>query len=94
MAKRIYSIVAIIAIIIIISLILSPQLISISTKFWIVSIVYALFVGSIHGLLAHSVSAKQKDSLVVYPLLMGMLFTALLLVYIYLVMPFVLPGFM
>ena len=45
-------------------------------------------------LLAHSVSARQKDSLVVYPLLMGMLFTALLLVYIYLVMPFVLPGFM
>lgn len=93
MAKRIYSIIAIVAILIVVYFIFNPQTLGAGTQFWVVSILYAIFVGSIHGLIAYSVSAEKKDSLVVYPLLMGMLFTALFLGYIYMVMPFVVPGF-
>jgi len=94
MAKRIYSIITIISIAIIIFLIINPMSMGNSTLFWIVVILYTLIVGSAHGLLAHSLSARQKDSQVFYPFLMGTLFMALLLIYIFLILPFVLPDFM
>lgn len=94
MAKRIYSIIAAITFVIIIYLIFNPHAIASRTLLWSVSILYALLVGSIHGILGHSLSATQKGNLIFYPLLMGILFTALVFIYIYLVLPLIIPGFM
>ena len=59
MAKRIYGIIAAIALVIIIYLIFNPHAIASRTLLWSVSILYALLVGSIHGILGHSLSERQ-----------------------------------
>ncbi|MBY5958981.1 hypothetical protein KUV50_12590 [Membranicola marinus] len=94
MARRIYSIITAISILIIIYLISTPVVIGEDALFWIVIVLYSVIVGSVHGLLSHSISSKKKDALVFYPFLMGGLFMALLLIYIFLILPFVIPGFM
>jgi hypothetical protein len=94
MAKRIYIILGLIALATILYLIISPEGIQLKTLVWIVTIVYAVFVGCVHGIITHSLTAKQKGSLMFYPVLMGALFGLLAYIYIYVVMPIIIPGFM
>ncbi|MBK7289351.1 MAG: hypothetical protein KBF82_08225 [Chitinophagaceae bacterium] len=94
MAKKIYSIIAVITIIIIIYLILNPQTFASRPLLWVVTILYTFLVGAIHGILGHSLSSKQKGNLIFYPLLMGILFSVLVFIYLYVVLPLIVPGFM
>lgn len=60
---------------------------------WMISLVYLVIMGSVHGLVAHSLTARQKRSQVVYPVAMGALYAVLAYVYMYLVLPQIVPGF-
>lgn len=94
MAKRIYTILGVIVLIIMIYFIINPQTISTRPLVWIVTILYAVVVGCIHGVLAHSLSVKQKGNLIFYPVAMGILFSVFAFIYIYVVLPLIIPGFM
>lgn len=94
MAKRIYIIAGVIALFLVLYFILNPQDIAWKQLLWIVTLLYAIVVGAIHGILAHSLTSKQKGNLIFYPLAMGGLFTLLVYIYIYVVLPQVIPGFL
>jgi hypothetical protein len=94
MAKKIYIILGAIALIFMIYLIINPQSIASKTIVWYVSVLYAVVIGCIHGILGHSLSAKQKGNLVLYPVAMGALFGVLAFIYLFVVLPLILPGYM
>jgi len=94
MAKRIYIIIGAIALIIMIYFVVNPQASASRFVIWIVTILYAVVIACIHGVLAHSLSVKQKGNLIFYPVLMGTLFGIFALIYIYVVLPLIVPGFM
>jgi len=56
-------------------------------------IIFFLFSGGIHGLLAHSVTPKLKNYTIVYPLLMGLVWMFLLIILMFFVIPFFCPNF-
>jgi len=94
MAKKIYSILGFVALAIMIYLVSNPQRLSHRSLIWITTILYAVAVGCIHGIVAHSLNAKQKGSLMLYPVFMGILFGVLAFIYIFIILPLVIPGFM
>jgi len=94
MAKRIYIILGIILIAALVYFILNPGDLAVKPLVWIVTLLYASFVGCLHGLLAHTLTPKQKGSLMFYPLIMGILFGVLSFIYIFIVLPLIVPGFM
>ncbi len=94
MAKRIYTILGMIALVIMIYFIINPQSIASRPLVWIVTILYAVVVGCIHGVLAHSLNVKQKGNLIFYPVSMGILFSVFAFIYIYVVLPLLIPNFM
>jgi hypothetical protein len=94
MAKRIYTIVGAIALIIMIYFIINPQTIASKPLVWIVTILYAAVIACIHGVLAHSLSVKQKGNLIFYPVVMGILFGIFAFIYIFVVLPLIIPSFM
>ena len=94
MAKRIYTIIGVIALAIMIYFIINPQTINSRTLLWIVTLLYAVIVGCIHGTLAHSLTIKQKGNLIFYPVIMGILFSILVFIYIFIILPFIVPDFM
>jgi uncharacterized membrane protein YeaQ/YmgE (transglycosylase-associated protein family) len=63
------------------------------TLTWIITILYALVVGAIHGIIAHTLKPERKGSLMFYPVMMGMLFGLLAFIYILVILPQVIPGF-
>lgn len=94
MAKRIYTIIAALALVIIIYLVVNPNVIVPGTLLWLVSILYAVLVGSIHGVLGHSLTAKQKGNMIFYPVIIGVSFIVFIFIFIYLVIPAIIPGYM
>jgi len=94
MAKRIYIIVGVIAMSAAIYFVLNPHHIAWKQLLWIVTLLYAIVIAAIHGTLAHSLTSKQKGNLIFYPLAMGALFTFLVYIYIYIVLPQIIPDFL
>jgi hypothetical protein len=94
MLKRIYTLTGAIALIIMIYFIVNPKTIASSSLVWLVTILYAMVIACIHGVLAHSLSTQQKGNLIFYPVLMGILFGIFAFIYIYVVLPLIIPGFM
>lgn len=94
MTKRIYTIIAVIALGIIIYFLVNPHSIAPGTVFWIVSLSYAVLVGSVHGVIGHSLSSKQKGSMILYPVIMGISFSVFIFIFIYSVIPAVISGYM
>ena len=94
MAKRIYIIVGIIAFAVMLYFIINSQQMLVRTLVWVVTLLYAVVVGCIHGALSHTLTSKQKGSLMFYPVLMGVLFAVLIFIYLYVVLPQLIPGFM
>ncbi|MGV3658176.1 MAG: hypothetical protein ACO1NX_09480 [Chitinophagaceae bacterium] len=93
MARRIYTILGAIAFVIIIFLLVYPGVAAGRTLTWSVTLLYALFVTSIHGAIDHSLNVRQKGSIIFYPVFMGVLFAVLVFIYLFVVLPFVIPGF-
>lgn len=73
-------------------LVISHPLMCSSTYTWMVTLFYTLVVGSVHGVLAHSLSARQKRSLIIFPVCMGAVFAVLVFVYLYVVLPLIILG--
>jgi hypothetical protein len=94
MARRIYIFVGLIALAIMIFFILNPRQMSVRSLVWVVTLLFAVVVGCMHGAISHSLTSKQKGNLMFYPVIMGMLFAILVFIYLYLVLPQVIPGFM
>ncbi|MFS4416425.1 hypothetical protein [Maribacter sp. 2307ULW6-5] len=94
MARRIYSIVIAVA------LILGFYLFSIkethSNTFMIVisGLIFTLFSVGIHGLIAHSLNPKAKGGILLYPLLMGVLWAVLFLIFVFFILPLFCPNFL
>lgn len=93
MAKRIYSILGVLALGIMFYLIDRTGGDADRTMIWVITLLYAVMVGCIHGIISHSLKARQKGSLIFYPVMMGILFGVLALVYFYLVLPLITPSF-
>ena len=94
MAKRIYTILGILALAVMIYFIINPGEMAVKPVVWVVTLLYAIMIGCIHGILAHSLNVKQKGSLIFYPVIMGTLFAVLAFIYIFFVLPRIIPGFM
>jgi len=94
MAKRIYTIIGLIALAIMLYFIFNPNIISAKSLLWVVSFLYAVIVGCIHATIAHSLTIKQKGNLIVYPVLMGILFGILAFIFIFVILPVSVPGYM
>lgn len=93
MAKRIYSLSGLTALALMIALIVSHPHINQSLFVGVVTLIYVVVTGSVHGLVAHSLTARQKRNQVVYPVAMGALYAVLAYAYMYLVLPQIVPGF-
>jgi hypothetical protein len=92
MAKKIYTILGIITFSIIIFLIISPGVTASSTLTWVITLLYAVFIASIHGVIDHSLNTRQKGNLIIYPVFMGALFAILAFIYLFVVLPLIIPG--
>lgn len=94
MARRIYSI--LIAISIGIGLYLYTLKGNRSDIFMLVvsSAVFFIFSVGIHGLLAHSLPSKAKGGILLYPILMGVLWAVLFLLFVFLILPLLCPDFL
>jgi cytochrome bd-type quinol oxidase subunit 2 len=93
MAKRTYFLTGLLALLIMIYLIWSHPHINHTAFVWMITLIYVAVLGSVHGAVAHSLSARQKRSQVVYPVFMGALYAVLAYVYLYIVLPLIIPGF-
>lgn len=58
------------------------------------SVVFFLFSIGIHGLIAHSLPSKAKGGILLYPLLMGVLWAVLFLLFVFLILPLLCPDFL
>lgn len=69
---------------------------SLSDVFLIVTsgIVFALLSMGIHGLIAHSLNPNVKGGIILYPILMGVLWAFLFLLFVFFVLPLFCPDFM
>ncbi len=66
-----------------------------STIFLIIisSLIFLLLSMGIHGLIAHSVRPKLKESTLAYPMLMGLLWVILFLLFVFFIIPIICPNF-
>jgi hypothetical protein len=94
MAKRIYTIIGLIALAIMIYFIVNPNTFNSKTTLWVVSVLYSVIVGCLFATIEHSLTIKQKGNLIIYPVVMGILFGILVFIYIYFILPVIVPGFM
>jgi len=93
MARRLYRIV------IVISIALGAYLLitrATHTNVFLISIaclVFMLFSMGVHGLLAHSISPKFKETGLAYPLLMALLWAIMFLIFVFFIIPVLCPDF-
>lgn len=60
---------------------------------WLAAFSYSVFVASIHGLLSHSLPTARKTDNMFYPIIMGIVFGALLAGFVYLILPSFVPPY-
>lgn len=94
MSNRIFLLTGLLSIALMIYFIINPQLFSVKTLVWVVTILYSVLIGCIQGYLSHSLSARQKGSIIIFPVLMGALFAVMAFIYIFLILPLMVPGFL
>lgn len=94
MARRLYGI------LILVSLAIGFYIFTIkelhSDRFLIIisGVVFMFLSMGIHGLIAHSLNPKQKGGILLYPLLMGVLWAVLFLLFVFFIIPIFCPNFM
>lgn len=93
MTKRLYSYAGLGALALLIYLVISQPLMNHSAFVWLITLIYLAVMGSVHGVLAHSLSPRQKRSQIVYPVFMGALYALMAYIYLYGVLPRIIPGF-
>ncbi len=53
---------------------------------------FFLFTGSVHGLIAHTISPTTKTGMMIYPLIMGVLYASLFFIHLFILVPLLCPG--
>ncbi|WP_298366790.1 hypothetical protein [uncultured Lutibacter sp.] len=93
MARRIYQLLLGLSVIMGIVLFMVKE--SHSKVFLIVfaSLIFLLFNTGIHGLIAHSIKPKYKGTLIAYPIIMGVIWTILFFLFVFLFLPTICPDF-
>lgn len=94
MARRIFSIIIVIAVGLGFYLNFIKE--SHSTTFLIVTagIIFTLFSIGIHGLIARSLNSKVKGAIILYPILMGALWAFMFFLFVFFVIPMFCPDFL
>ncbi len=87
MARRIYRILIVISIGLGVYLFMIKETHSNSFLIIISSLIFLLLSMGIHGLIAHSVNPKLKETTLAYPLLMGLLWVILFLMFVFFIIP-------
>lgn len=93
MTKRLYSYAGLGALALLIYLVISQPHMNHSAFVWLITFIYLAVMGSVHGVLAHSLSPRQKRNQIVYPVFMGALYALMAYIYLYGVLPRIIPGF-
>lgn len=93
MTIKMYTLSGLSALLLMIYLIWSHPHVDLKAFVWMITLIYVAMIGSVHGLVAHSLSPRQKRSQIVYPVFMGALYALMAYIYFYLVLPQVIPGF-
>lgn len=93
MARRIYRIVIVISILIGVYLFMIKETYSSTFVVLTSSFTFMLLSFGIHGLIAHSLSPKLTENKIAYPLLMGLLWGILLLLFVFFIIPALCPDF-
>jgi hypothetical protein len=91
MLKKLYVILGLSSLVTVLYLLLQTR--SAIQSVWAVSLAYAVLVGSIHGLIAHTFPFARKSWNMFYPVLMGILFGVMMALFIYLVLPNFVPPY-
>jgi hypothetical protein len=86
MARKIYWMLGILSSCSLILVLLNHEKILAEGLIWATAVLFMLIVTSIHGIIAHSLTAHQKGSLIFYPILMGILFGLLASIYMMFIM--------
>jgi hypothetical protein len=94
MAKRIYWILLILSIVSGFIFYFFKENISQDALLIIIFFLSLIFATSVHGIISHSLKPELKGGLIVYPLLMGVLFSVLLFICIFLIIPMFCPDFL
>ena len=87
MARRIYRILIAISIGLGVYLFMIKETHSNGFLIIISSLIFLLLSMGIHGLIAHSVNPKLKETTFAYPLLMGLLWVILFLMFVFFIIP-------
>ncbi|QCX38948.1 hypothetical protein FF125_11065 [Aureibaculum algae] len=93
MARRLYSICIVIAILLGVYLNTFKQTHSTLFIIIIATLLFFLLSLGVHGLIAHTIKPSIKDSLVAYPLIMGAIWAIMLLIFIFFIIPLFCPHF-
>jgi hypothetical protein len=93
MARRIYRIIIAVSIVLGIYLLMTRVTHSNTFLISIACFVFILFSIGVHGLIAHSLNPKLIENTVFYPLLMGLLWGVLLLLFVFFMIPSLCPDF-
>ncbi len=93
MARRIYRILIVISIGLGVYLFMIKETLSNSLLIMISSLIFLLLSMGIHGLIAHSVNPKLKETTLAYPLLMGILWVIIFLIFVFFIIPVLCPNF-
>jgi hypothetical protein len=92
MARRIYSILIAISLILGVLLFVIKETYSKNFLIVISSLIFMFFSMGIHGLIAHSLKPSIKGDGIVYPLLMGALWGVLFFLFVFFIIPIFCPG--
>lgn len=87
MASRIYTAIGIIALLVMVYILSKNWQQTGRALVWTVTLLYATVVGCVHGVMAHTLTARQKVSLIFYPIFMGAVFAVFIYIYLYLILP-------
>lgn len=61
---------------------------------WLLFFLSMMLVTSVHGIIAHTLNPQLKGGLITYPVLMGILFAVIILIYIFFILPLFFPNFL
>lgn len=93
MAKRIYTLLVLISVILGAYVYLIKEAHSKNFLIVITSLVFLLFSAGIHGVLAHSLKPSIKRGLIGYPIFMGVLWALLFFLFVFFIIPIFCPDF-
>ena len=93
MAKRIYSFIIALSIVLGTYVYMIKESHSKNYLIVITSLVFLLFSAGIHGVLAHSLKPSVKRGLIAYPILMGVLWALLFFLFVFFILPVFCPDF-